>query len=454
MKKILLVLVTSFIATTSLISSELNTEEDKYLDQKLKNATRNKTFAKDAPLVKSVTSTDGVTLLMIASAIGDEVTVNYLTKTGANINEDVLPLKNYKSWLDKKFFDEWKKYTVFVTKPSTKGYTALMYAVMGGHKNVARLLILKVAKDLGADEARKYINAETNEKWTALKYAVTFIKAKDYQEDQNRVDIFNDLITYGANTNITGTFEEGTLDMFGMIAKYGHTSLVVAAEKKYTKLWEEGKEELIEKTYGTDKDLLASLNRAESLADQKGYVLTAKALSSFKNLTRTHSKKDTVVRTCKNSYFRFDFYNKESFGSQDNKLKTLGEININISYAITLDGTISNIAISPVFNKGSDASFFSMSMVAKTKQYNTPIENLYGNAQAFDWMKEYNPSSKKTAFVILTAHGKGESIYSSKHDQTINGVIALEQGCLTSIEYTSEVNMPGTLRYAKNLYKK
>ena len=125
----------------------------------------------------------GVTPLMFASGIGEQVTVELLIERGARLNDT-----------------------------DSQGKTALIYATKKGHLETVRYLIMKGANP----------NAETNQKWTALMFA----------SGRGHVEILKTLLIHGARID-----SQNNLGMSSKMyaAQNGHLKIVKLLLKQLTK---------------------------------------------------------------------------------------------------------------------------------------------------------------------------------------------------------------------------
>jgi len=238
----------------------------------------------------------GITILMVAGAIGDLNAVKYLVEkskddaevklieTGGKEKEifyyipekataslqslkDILG-NNYDVYLNA-FLNIRVNLGKYIGAETNHGYTALTYAVVTGNLDISEYVLEQVEQRGGTEEKIFLINHKDDSGFTSLLYAASY-KAYGYGEgwflveEQKRIGIFNLLVINGAETTVTGHFKEGDLDMLGTASKYGHTEIIT-----YIKDWYSMSYISLGSKLGTVGEIRNSIEKAEALTDNE-----------------------------------------------------------------------------------------------------------------------------------------------------------------------------------------
>jgi len=141
--------------------------------------------------------------------------------------------------------------TPYIRAETTQGYTALTYAVVGGHQDIIKRLIVHSKNNLRdriyrlmssqisneverLDFAKRkalyltydFMNSVDKSGWAAINYAVSFSPdCISEAEMEERIKIMELFINLGAKNNIVQVWE-GDINILGLASKYGHHQLV------------------------------------------------------------------------------------------------------------------------------------------------------------------------------------------------------------------------------------
>ncbi|MEI6079281.1 MAG: ankyrin repeat domain-containing protein [bacterium] len=377
--------------------SSPNTKADTAADQLLREKLWNEDTQGMIDALSNKDNRGGLTLLMIASAFGDIKTVKQVVETNTILGGNtVANIKGIYKGDDaqfisdtKYFVDQYNTSGTSIRAISSHGYTALTYAVIGGHYDVVKYLIERLKPSLGQEAATTYINRKDNNLWSPLVYAVAY-KGTDEEnanKDTDRLLIINYLTINGANTKVKGNnFYEGDLDLISIAAKYGHSQVIQLFKNIYETLKQKDVYNMIEAKFGTNKEIQENLSRAIKVAIKYNNTGVTDQLRAW----------ETSL-----SYSEAFSHYRLSAGGLTSSLSNIvlyGVYNLKLSYSIDKNGVINDVVIidSPltkgVFNKG---NFNMKYLVRYFMKSATKAEKDYFSYSA------YEPSSYQEAYVII-----------------------------------------------------
>ena len=334
-----------------------NTKTDTAADQLLREKLWNEDTQGMIDALSNKYNRGGLTLLMIASAFGDIKTVKQVIEASTTLSDNtVANIKGINKSSDaqfisntKYFIDQYNTSGTVIRAISSHGYTALTYAVIGGHYDIVKYLVERLKPSLGQEAATAYINRKDNNLWSSIVYAVAY-KGTDEEnsnKDSDRLLILNYLTINGANTKVKGSnFYEGDLDLISIASKYGHNQVIQLFKSIYEKLKQEDLYNMIEAKFGTNQEIQENLSRAIKVAIKYNNTEITNQLRAWEtSLSYTEA---------------FSHYRLSAGGitSSLSALALYGVYNLKLSYSMDKNGVINDVVItdSPltngVFNKG------------------------------------------------------------------------------------------------------
>ena len=202
-----------------------------------------------------------LTLLMVACALGDLNSVNYLTNNSVieSDNEALVNVSGLKDILINRDIEIKEQEKAYLRYQSESGYTALTFAVVAGNYEVVKYLLefsendfktrlTKEFKKLSSTQnidpeseaeirakelVAEYVNKLDYSEWNSVAYAASFTPfglTKDKISD--RVNIMNLLVANGA-INITVTVNEGPRDLIGLASRAGNYYIIEYFKELY-----------------------------------------------------------------------------------------------------------------------------------------------------------------------------------------------------------------------------
>lgn len=229
-------------------------------------------------LLTDQTDDGGLTLLMIAAAFGDLETVKEIIEKDTAIEPQILvKIKGINKERDHKYYKATSHFVykqqddgVFIRATSNHGYSALTYAVVGGHYDIAFYIVETLKKKLGAKEAAALINKKDNFGWSPVLYSVAFKPLFDSnfeKREWNYTNILSYLVINGGNIKVEGkNLYEGTLDIISICAKYAHLNIIKFLRINYQQIKRHNDYLTINKRFGSNQELDQSLTRATRIA--------------------------------------------------------------------------------------------------------------------------------------------------------------------------------------------
>ncbi|MEI6092241.1 MAG: hypothetical protein WCQ47_00980 [bacterium] len=220
----------------------------------------------------------GLTLLMIASAFGDLDTVKNIINSDTKVEDQILvKIKGINKEKDKNFYDttfhfvnKQKEEGTYIRAVSNHGYSALTYAVIGGHYDIVVYIIETLKKKLAPDAVAAFINKDDNYKWNSVLYSVAYKPIFDSQFEQrelNHTKILGSLIANGGKTKVAGkNLYEGDLDIISLCAKYAHLNIIKYLRSYYQALKNQKNYPLINELFGSNQELETKITRATKVA--------------------------------------------------------------------------------------------------------------------------------------------------------------------------------------------
>ncbi len=433
MKKILLILITTLISAPTFTQDLDVLLESRLRDKKL-NLENMKEFKSD----KKDFSTNGVTLLMISAALADKINIPGNTKTTAELLIEDKNIANvaYKKYLDEKFYDEYKTYTAPVRQYSKQGFTALMYAVMGGtqnHSQIIETIIEEVKNVNGKPTFQEYLDKKTNHgnKLSAIMYSVSFTKPKSSNEIESRKKIFHTLINAGADINIDDTdpkFNNNDVKpnlILNTISKNDLDFLMEDVMLNYFYL-KKNDPNAWKKRYKNEDDFIKKLDMAEMVAPKGGAIHTT--INSFQQKIQQN-----IAENVSTNSFSYDFkvrtyYNYETLNSLGDKSSSKMPISFpfTIKYNISQAGTIigDSIEISDFTCMSKNCYYDDLIKDIYVKYpdaYTTTkkkLKNEMNKKEDTKWTDKYNPE-KGQAYIFINWNYKIEDKDIAKNDRFI-----------------------------------
>lgn len=229
-------------------------------------------------LLADQTDDGGLTLLMIASAFGDLETVKKIIEKDTEIEPQTLvKINGINKERDHKYYQATSRFVykqkdegVFIRATSTHGYSALTYAVVGGHYDVVFYIIETLKKKLGNKEATALINKKDNFGWSPVLYSVAFKPIFDSnfeKREWNYTNILSYLVINGGNIKIEGkNLYEGDLDIISISAKYAHLNIIKFLRINYQQIKRNNDYLTINKRFGSNQEIDESLSIATRIA--------------------------------------------------------------------------------------------------------------------------------------------------------------------------------------------
>jgi hypothetical protein len=373
-------------------------------DQTLREKLWDKDTAGMISAISNKSDRGGLTLLMIAAAFGDTSTVRYLINADKSVADDTL-IKiagiNKDKVKDKDFYEATKYFVeqqqqngVFIRATSDYGYTALTYAVVGGHYDVVVYLMENLKEKLGKAEVTKLINKKDNNLWTAILYSTSFSSDADDKEDLTRLNILKYLALNGADTKVKGkNFYEGELDLISIAAKYAHAEIVKYFRITYKDLYAASNYTGIEKAFGTNKEIQSSISTALKVA-----LKYQEANKSDKTLYAKYGQVIGQLSAWDKSFSYTEAYSHYRLTAGGSNLDDpYGVYNLKLSYTIDGTGVVNDVTISdsPITKGVKNKDKFKFTYAVK--YFNKPMIG----ADADD-LPDYEPASAKEAYVFIT----------------------------------------------------
>jgi len=262
-----------------------------FTDIKLRLAVRENKDLTSLLKNKKIEELSKVTLLMIAAAAGDYDAVKFLVDNSIQDNSVYLGQDDIKYTIPKEnsveldglrkilgdtfepllsnYLDIRLQLGRYIRAETTCGYTALIYAVVGGWDNIVDYLITEIKKRAGVEKADEHINKTDCRGWNAILYAVSYKEEETNDKKAARVNILSTLIKNGANTKVTGVFKEGELNLVNIATKYNHLELIKYLRSIHEQNIYSGIKGLLLFNFGDALEITKSLNDAIKLANDK-----------------------------------------------------------------------------------------------------------------------------------------------------------------------------------------